>query len=104
MHSNFPVYEMLRNGKLSVEGVERLNPGKWKYPELTKQKEVSALMQSFNGGGGGGVYITCCCTVLRVSFQIKLKFINLKEICWAKHEYMNMQPPPQINILATAVY
>ena len=43
MHPNLPVYEMLKNGKLSVESVEKLNPAKWKYPELTKQKEVSAL-------------------------------------------------------------
>ena len=59
MHSNFPVYEMLRNGKLSVEGVERLNPAKWKYPELTKQKEVSGLMQSFNGGGVYYILLYC---------------------------------------------
>ena len=43
MHPDFPVYEMLRNGKLSVENAEKLNPAKWKYPELTKQNEVGPL-------------------------------------------------------------
>lgn len=40
MHPNFPVYEMLRNGKLHAESIEMLNPVKWKHPDLTRQNEV----------------------------------------------------------------
>ena len=43
MHPDFPVYEMVRNGKMSVESVEKLNPAKWKHPEMTKQNEVGPL-------------------------------------------------------------
>ena len=40
MHPNFPVYEMVKNGKLPVESAEKLNPAKWKYTQRTKQHEV----------------------------------------------------------------
>ena len=43
MHPDFPVYEMVRNGKMSIESVEKLNPAQWKHPELTKQNEVGPL-------------------------------------------------------------
>lgn len=44
MHPDFPAYEMLRNGKMSAESVEKLNPAKWKYPELAKRNEVGSLI------------------------------------------------------------
>ncbi|XP_028408034.1 glucose-repressible alcohol dehydrogenase transcriptional effector-like isoform X2 [Dendronephthya gigantea] len=40
MHPDFPVYEMLRNGKLYAESIEKLNPVKWKHPDLTRQNEI----------------------------------------------------------------
>ena len=44
MHADFPVYEMLRHGKLFIDSVEKLNPAKWKYPEFVKQNEVGLLI------------------------------------------------------------
>ena len=44
MHPDFPVYEMLRHGKLFIDSVEKLNPAKWKYPEFVKQNEVGLLI------------------------------------------------------------
>ena len=46
MHPDFPVYEMVRNGKMSIESVDKLNPAQWKHPELTKQNEVGPLKWS----------------------------------------------------------
>lgn len=41
MRPHFPVYELLKNGQLSEKSLEKLKPGKYQYPSLTLNKEVT---------------------------------------------------------------
>lgn len=37
---NFPAYELVRNGRLSPESMQRLSPAKCKYPQMTENNKV----------------------------------------------------------------
>ena len=36
----FPLYNIISNGNVTDEGMERLNPLKYKYPQVTKKEKV----------------------------------------------------------------
>ena len=48
MRPYYPGYELISNGKVSDEGLDKLNPYKYKYPEITKQDVVRFNKEFWN--------------------------------------------------------
>ena len=40
IYPSYPAYELITTGNISEEGMEKLNPFKYKYPKITKKTEV----------------------------------------------------------------
>jgi hypothetical protein len=39
----FPLYDLISTGNVSNEGLERLNPNKYKYPQVVEKSKVGTL-------------------------------------------------------------
>ena len=63
---------------------------------LSPHPERRAVARTFMGGGGGvHIHVFMFCPTSFFSNQIQIHQFE-KEICRAKHEYMNRHPPPQL--------
>ena len=40
MYPYYPTYELVANGKVSAEGLDKLNPFKYKYPQIIEKRTV----------------------------------------------------------------
>ncbi len=41
----FPLYDIISTGNVTSEGLERLNPNKYKYPQVVKKSKVCLMAQ-----------------------------------------------------------
>ena len=78
-----------------VRSIEKVWPTFFTFHSVTRAETRTLIW------GGGCIFIYSC-SIRRVSFQIRLKLINLKRNPSAEHEYMNIPPPP-INVLVSAM-
>ena len=62
---------------------------------------IRAVARTLMGGGGGGCIFVYSSYARLTSFEIN--FIS-KDTSRAEPEYMNIHPPPPINVLATALF